>query len=290
MNGIAAVTLPGGMWFEGVRHQEAGLRFLTGEDEAVLTEIRGSLIPARRTSLILGRCLTRLGPFSPVPAEMAGALSVGDREALLLHLRRLTLGERMQCVLACPAPGCGAKMDLELSVSALLQPPYADAPEQHEVTVSENGDSFRVRFRLPTGADQEVAAGTARRDLPAAAGLVLNRCVVEVTRHPDGGPLDSLPPAVVSALPEIMAGLDPQAETRLDLKCPDCGRGFSTVFDMADFFFRELAGLSENLYREVHLLAFYYHWSETEIMNMTARKRRRYLYLLEEALSEERNR
>jgi hypothetical protein len=290
MNGIVAVTLPGGVWQEGVRHQEAGLRSLTGEDEAFLTEEGGSLCPARQTSVILNRCLIRLGLFSPVPADTAGSLTVGDREALLLHLRRLTLGERMQCVLTCPASGCGAKMDLELRVADLLQHPYPDAPERHEATVSENGDSFRVRFRLPTGADQEAAAELAGRDLPAAAGLLMKRCVAEVIREGRGEPLEFLPPTVASRLPEIMAQLDPQAEIRLNLACPECGRGFSTVLDTADYFFRELAGRSENLYREVHLLAFYYHWGEAEIMNMTARKRRCYLNLLEEAFSEERRR
>jgi hypothetical protein len=288
MNATAAVTLPGGVWREGVRHQEAGLRSLTGEDEAFLTETRGSLFPARQISILLSRCLTHLGPFSPVPADMAGSLTVGDREALLLHLRRLSLGERMPCVLACPAPGCGAKMDLELRVTDLLQHPYSDAPERREITISENGDSYRVRFRLPTGGDQEAAAELAGNDLPAAAGLVLKRCIMEVIRKEDNTPMECLPPAVARQLPEAMARLDPQAEIRLSLSCPECGRGFSTVLDTADFFFRELAGLSEDLYREVHLLAFHYHWSEAEIMNMTARKRRRYLNLLEEAFTEER--
>jgi hypothetical protein len=285
-----AVTLPGGIWREGIRYQEAGLRPLCGEDEAFLTDTRGSLFPARQISVLLGRCLTRLGPFSPVSADAAGSLTAGDREALLLHLRRLTLGERMPCVLVCPAPGCGAKMDLELRIGDLLQPPYADAPEQHEVTISENGDSYQVRFRLPTGADMEAAAEWAGNDLSAATGLALKRCVVQVNRKGEGEPLASIPQAVLRELPETMARLDPQAEIRLDLACPECGRHFSTVLDAADFFFRELTALSENLYREIHLLAFYYHWSEAEIMRMTARKRKRYLDLLEEALSGERSR
>jgi hypothetical protein len=290
MNVTFTVTLPGGIWREGIRHQEVGLRSLTGEDEALLTETLAAFLPARQTSVILSRCITRLGPFSPVPVEMAGALTVGDREALLLHLRRLTLGERMPCVLSCPAPGCGAKMDLDLRVADLIQHPYPEAPEQHEVTISENGDAYRVRFRLPTGSDQEETAALADRDLPAAADLLLKRCIAEVKRPGDGEPLDSLPPAVTRELPEVMARLDPQAELRLNLSCPECRRGFSTVLDTADYFFRELAGLSANLFREVHLLAFYYHWSEGEIMNMTARKRRRYLNLLEEAFTEEQRR
>jgi hypothetical protein len=36
----------------------------------------------------------------------------------------------------------------------------------------------------------------------------------------------------------------------------------------------------ESLYREVHLLAFYYHWTESEILSLTRSKRQRYLALL----------
>jgi hypothetical protein len=196
----------------------------------------------------------------------------------------------MDCVLKCPASGCGAKMDLELRVADLLLTPYAESPQYHEVTISENGDSYRVRFRLPTGADQEAAAELADRNLPAAADRLLKRCVAEWFRNGEREPPDSLPPAVSRRLPEILSRLDPQAEIRLDLSCPECRRGFTTVLDTADFFFRELASRSADLFQEIHRLAFHYHWSEAEIMNMTARKRRRYLNLLDVALSGGRNR
>ncbi|HEX7048849.1 MAG TPA: hypothetical protein VF188_01455 [Longimicrobiales bacterium] len=38
------------------------------------------------------------------------------------------------------------------------------------------------------------------------------------------------------------------------------------------------------LYREVHHLAFHYHWSEAEILAMTRSKRQRYLSLLAQHL------
>jgi hypothetical protein len=35
------------------------------------------------------------------------------------------------------------------------------------------------------------------------------------------------------------------------------------------------------LYQELHLLAVHYHWSESDILRLTASKRRRYLRLIE---------
>ena len=104
MNDAATVLLPGGFWSNGVRHQKVGLRPLTGSDEAFLLDTQSVLLPAERTTALLARCLTHLGELGPAaqqPTALVRALTVGDREALLLHLRRLTLGERLTCVLHC---------------------------------------------------------------------------------------------------------------------------------------------------------------------------------------------
>ena len=264
---MATVTLP-----VGVPHPDAELRPLTGEDEAWLLDLGGSLLPARRTTLLLHRCLSRLGPLAPVPLDAVRSLAVGDREALLLHLRRLTLGETLSCVLRCPA--CGEKMDLDLRVSDLLMPPVPSGRDQHEAEM----DGIRIRFRLPTGGDQEEAAELALTDPDAAAELLLRRCL---GKAPDG-----LSPRAAESLSDRMAELDPQAELRLELTCPSCEQGFSTIFDAGSHLFQELRNRGLSLYREVHALAFHYHWSEREILEMSGRKRRLYLDLLAEALSE----
>ena len=291
MSSAATITLPGGFWLDGVRHQEAELWPLTGDDETFSLETGESLLPAQRTTALLARCLTSLGPLTPVTPEAVRHLTVGDREALLLHLRRLTLGDHLLCVLSCPEPDCGEKMDLELAVSDLLLPPYPRMQERYETVVTENGVATRVRFRPPTGADQEAAAGLALSDPQAAADLVLRRCVESVIAEDDDDvPIEDWPPAVARQIPAIMAELDLHAELVLNLTCPVCGHAFSAIFDTAAYFFQELANRTKHLYREVHLLAFYYHWSEAEIMAMTASKRHRYLHLLAEALAEERHR
>jgi hypothetical protein len=286
MESTAIIRLPGGFWLDGTRHQEASLRSLNGDDEVFLLETGESLLPAQQITVLLTRCVTRLGPLSPVSTQMAASLTAGDREALLLHLRRLTLGEHLQCVLSCPDPECGEKMDLDLQVDDLLLPPYPHAKEWYETTIAEDGSTYSVRFCLPTGAHQEEAAALGRSGLQAAVDLLLRQCVKRVVAE-DGQPVDDLPPVIIAQLPTIMYDLDPQAELTLDASCPACGHPFTTLFDTSTYFFRELDSRAEHLYREVHLLASYYHWSEAEIIGMTARKRHLYLDLLTEALTEE---
>jgi hypothetical protein len=280
-----SVTLPGGHWMDGVCQREAELRPVCGDDEAFLLDAGESLRPVQKTTALLARCLTRLGPAREMTLDIVRSLTAGDREALLLHLRRLTLGDRLQGVLACPDPSCGRKMDLELKVGELLLAPYAERREHYEVAIAGERSAYQVRFRLPTGADLEATSAVAATDPRRAANQVLHRSV-EAVRRDDGQPVDGLPPAVVAALPARMSELDPQAELNLTLSCPECGLAFSALFDTASYFFQELASGVERLYRDVHLLAFHYHWSEAEIMRMTPRKRQRYLGLLSDALGQ----
>jgi hypothetical protein len=285
MTATAAIMLPGGFWLDGVHHRDADVRPLTGDDEAFLAEAC-NLLPARRTTLLLARCLARLGPHVEVTADAVRSLTVGDREALLLHLRRLALGDRLQCVLRCPDPTCGEPMDLDLDVRDLLLPPYAQTAPTHQTEIEGHGTVWRIRFRLPTGADQEDAAPLARTDPARAAELILRRCIADIERE-DGGPVASIPAAVAEQLGALMAELDPQAELTFALTCPSCGNAFSAPLDAAAFVFQELAGSALRLFREVHRLAFYYHWSEREILRLPASKRRLYLGLVAEAVGGE---
>jgi hypothetical protein len=66
----------------------------------------------------------------------------------------------------------------------------------------------------------------------------------------------------------------------LDAACPECGRGFILPFDVQDFFFGEVATTPELLLREVHYLAYHYHWSESDILGLTRDRRQRYIEVL----------
>lgn len=273
---------------DGEWHRAASLRPLSGRDEDFLFEEGDSFTPASRTTALLTRCLGRLGPLVPPTSPAVRSLSVGDRDALMLHLRRLTLGERIACVLSCPNSGCNEKMDLELQIGELLLPPYPHQNTLHETVVETDEASYRVRFRLPNGEDQEAVAPLASTAAAVAVDRLLQRCVTEVVEESSGHVSRTLPPAVAQALPRRMAELDPQAELLLDLTCPACSVFFIVPFDVAEYFYQELCGQRDALYREVHTLAFHYHWNETEILSMTRCKRRLYLNLLADALSERR--
>jgi len=262
-----AVTLPHGIRVGSEWTRDARIRSLTGEEEEFLRGEGAGLRPVERTTALLARCVESVGPAEP--SALVAELTVGDREALLLQLRRLTFGDRLDAVVACPVTDCGERLDVELSVAELLVEPYAEEGEWQEVRVESGGATRTVRFRAPTGADQAAAAGLAP-DLEEAARALIERCV-------EGAGVDD---ALARVLPGLMSERDPQAELMLSLDCPACGRGFRVLFDTGDYLQRELTARGDELYEEVHQLALHYHWSEREIMAMPTGKRRRYLELL----------
>src|SRR5262249_46988490 len=182
MTGASVVTLPIGLWADGVRHRRVVLRPLTGADEEFLLERVSLDSLAKRATALLARCVQRLGPWEPVLEEVVRQLPVGDREALLLHLRRLTYGDSLAPVLHCPHQECGERLDLALCVSDLLMEAVGELPEYTERSFD---GGYSARFRLPRGADQEEVAELALRDPAAAGQRLLERCVDRVW-HSDG--------------------------------------------------------------------------------------------------------
>jgi hypothetical protein len=271
------VSLSGGSWIRGERVRSATVRPITGADQASLGE-RGTRLPAsERASAILRLCV-RIDEADDA-ADAVRRLSVGDREALLLHIHRITFGDPLRCVVTCPHDECGERMDLELDASSLIVPPYEEAREWYDLA-AETGRPW-LRFRIPTGLDQEAIVSSQPADADSAALSLALRCVD--FDAPGADPAAGLDDAAVSHVAEAMLDRDPQAEIMIDTTCPACGRTVDTLFDAGAFVYEELVAAVPRLYREVHTLALRYHWSEADILSLTQPQRKRYLDLLGES-------
>jgi hypothetical protein len=296
MAATTVITLPHGTWCSGAHVAQALVRPLTGDDEEFLLYETGYLTPSERSTALLARCMRRLGVISPVTPDHVRALTVGDREALLLAVRQLTFGDRIQSTVACPSAACGERVDLTLRVGDLLSAPNSTPRETYEEPFAAAQQDYLLRFRLPTGADQESAAIAAQQAVAAGVLLLLERCVVSATRLGAGKArhvrrrqmcVADLPQEIVEQLSIRMAELDPLAEIELSTICPACGHRFQTLFDAGAFLFDEVRQRAATLYEQVHTLALHYHWGESEILQLTSAKRERYLGLLLDSLGTE---
>jgi hypothetical protein len=269
------VSLLGGLVLEdGGRIDRVGLRPVSGQEEEWLA--RHPTAPtACAVTQVLASCL-RLDDGEPngavpSPRALARRLLVGDRDYLMVQLRRATLGDMVAAIYRCPR--CDQPMDVAFDLADL---PVEPAPQQVVWYSSTLADGGPVRFRLPNGADQESVA-----ELPAVAAeaALLDRCLVA-----ERAPLSQ---EERDRVIEEMERLACKVELELDLTCPECAHAFLTVFDVSRFFFAELAVSRRTLLREVHHLAFHYGWSEQAILALDRDRRHAYLSLLADELRQE---
>jgi hypothetical protein len=295
--GEGVFVLPGGyLGPDGTLHTEAHVAPLTGHDEEFLSFMPADVCSAAAVTALLGRCLRRVGTAGPAGEALARGLLVGDREYLVLKLREMTFGPRVDAVLDCRA--CREPMDVSFSLGEIgverrpVRSRFFRAELSPAASFRDRAGVERreVEFRLPTGADQEEAAAVSLED----EGAALERLLARLVRPPGGGgDGDGLDEAFAARLPDAaraeiegqMAKVAPAVELELDGVCPECGEPFETAFDLTAFFAAEMQNNLRSLESAVHLLAFHYHWSEGEILSLTRRKRQRYVEMIEEELT-----
>jgi len=267
------VHLPVGLWVEGTRQQDTSLRSFSGREEELIADASRWPSPAARVTALLSSTVTAIGQVAPVSLEQIRTLTVLDRDILMVDLRRRLFGDRVLSTVKCPNEDCGKMVDIDFKLGDLPLPERSDSGAAYACEI----DGKQVAYRLPTGGDQEAVAGAARSDPEEGARLILVRCVDH---------FEELSPAQSAKLSDEIARRDPQLDTDFDAHCPECGNDFTVRFDIQDFLLREISAAGEQLYRQVHTLAWYYHWSEAEIMAMPRQKRRMYLKMLSDLVSE----
>jgi hypothetical protein len=224
----------------------------------------------------LDRALTILEIAYPDRSrEELARLPTGTRDRLLLAARAATAGDRFDGYAACP--GCGEGVEFALPLADLFAV-AADAPPAPDAVYRFVTGEVAIDYRLPTSLDQAAAAGSA--DVEAARALLVARCVVKASRVGVEMPINLLPESTVAALESEMAARDPLADITLDLTCPVCGHGWSTLLDVGTFFWTELTVRARRLLREVDALAHAYGWSEAAILGLNPTRRQAYLSLV----------
>ena len=288
----ALFKLPGGYLDEsGLTHTEVKLSPLTGEDEYVVGGTDRELCRAEVVTRLLARCVKSLGTRTQVSRALLADLTVGQRDFLMLKLRELTVGHKVACVLRCPAEGCREPMDLAFDTSALdfsapslgnrfVTATLTDGDED----AAEADASQTIEFRLPNGGDQQALAGLFSTDPVAAIDALLARCLRRVgdCTEIDEAFVAALSPATRLLIDARMEQFSPQVECEIEAQCPECHTPFETSLDLVSHFLEELRAGFRNLEREVHFLAWHYHWSEQDILSMNRSRRRRYVALVQQ--------
>lgn len=236
----------------------------------------GAWLDVWERAAVLPRALRSIELLRPVcePATGLERMSLGEREALLWDLYRGLFGDTVECTAQCPT--CADRCEWSCGFEALCTRARATVAEHLPCTWS--GDGWIVRFRPIEARDVE-ALESCKSEKDAVERL-LERCVLEATL--DGRPIASteLPVSIVDAVSEAMEHVDPHAAPTVALTCPSCAHQWDAGLDAVTFVWEKLSTWAERTLSEVHELARHYGWSETEILELSAARRSRYLAMV----------
>jgi hypothetical protein len=288
LGGTLFWTLPVGLHTSEGWEREAVIRPWRGYDDAWLSSAFQQIPAAVLVTRLLSRCLLQVGEMRGDSLFLSRQLTVADRIFLLMKLREEAVGEHVRLEVSCPSEDCRKIIDCSFSLNQMV-PEQLMNPSlvyEHTLVNSSSGIPQTVRFRLPTGQDQEkvVYSGKdARKEL-------LSLCIQgESLTAIQTESIANMKPEALNEIEDAIEKVDPFGAPEIDCVCPECGIDFSLLFHPASFFLREICNASRGIFNDVHTLAFHYHWSEQEILNMSVRRRRIYLSLLEDELMQSRN-
>jgi hypothetical protein len=209
-----------------------------------------------------------------MPIDALAHFSIGQRDTLLLTLHERIFGPRLASLAICS--GCGEQLELAFDAADIRAAPEVEPDEAMWLSI---GD-YEVRFRLPNSLDLAAVAGSS--DPCATRTRLLERCTLAARHGDEATSADQLPGEVVAAMVEQMAKVDPQADIRLRLTCPECGQQWQATLDVLSYVWTELDAWAHRMLREVHVLALAYHWREVDILAMSPWRRRYYLEMVQE--------
>jgi hypothetical protein len=233
----------------GTLRRDVHLRKMTGREEAILADaqLRGN--GGKLISALLASCITGIDGVDKIALQVARKLYSADRNYLLLELRRLTFGDRMEASYRCPRCHGSTAVDEDLSTLDVRHiDDHAAALEIHVTLKDGYKDAdgnwhHDLVFGLPTGEDEEVAAG--RRDTNTARqrDALMARCLRQVGTL-DPRKIQAMGVRIVADLSmadrrTIQQALDaaaPGPNMTRTVDCAGCGDEFRASLDMSQFF------------------------------------------------------
>lgn len=149
-SGCISVELPAGYIHEGELLIYAILREMSGREEELLAS-KGPTVPKINT--IIGNCLVQIGTISEksLLRKITNDLTAQDRMAILLSLRRVSLGDFYDCKVTCPE--CNISQHVTINLSEIEITPMPNRMEREMVDVLPSGKE--VKWHVIRTEDEE---------------------------------------------------------------------------------------------------------------------------------------
>jgi hypothetical protein len=227
------VELPGGfVGKDGVVIKFATVRELTGRDEEAIARggNRNLLL-----NTILTRGLEKLG-YDAVTSTDFDNLLAGDRDAILLGIRKITFGKTVDGEIVCP--GCGELQDMLIDLDEDIEMVELDDPI--------NGRVFEVDLKagravvgLPNGITQRKVMENASKSSAELVTIFLGGCLISINDQPSMGPSTAASLGILdreTLLTEITKRNPGPRLGAVVKACKACGEDISIPLSLAELF------------------------------------------------------
>lgn len=193
-----------------------------------------------------------------------------DSESHLLSLRTQLFGPDLFAVATCPH--CKSPMELGLNSLELVGNgpiPWNNPPREIEV------QGLRALWRQPVLSDLLEAASFSNPEM--AKNFLLQTCILSLHQGETSLRWNSLAPEEQQILVQALESEVEKEELLARVTCPQCGQAEDHGLNAVSFLWGELSRRAKRILREVHDLARYYGWSETDILSLSPARRQIYL-------------
>lgn len=215
--------------------------------------------------------LSRIAAFQDGSEMEWQQLSLTDLDTALLLSRRVLLGERIRADSVCPSKGCGAPIEVSFYIRDYLAHHAPHQPRGVKPDAEPGWFQFQnsvISFRIPVVADQMAIAHH-----PHPRQALIQRCI-----RPS-----NLKARQVKRVENALEEIAPSLAGTLQGQCVECGVEVEMFFDPQPFTLQELRNQAAFIYDDIHLLALYYQWSETEILALPRHRRMHYAEMIRQA-------
>jgi len=230
----STVVLPGGFIAkDGSLIKYAEVRELNGMDEEAVSK---SGTPGKALAAMLQRGVTSIGA-NPVDKADLDQLLSGDRDALLIGIRRVTFGDTVEFEIMCS----NCRTELEVSVHLIDDVPMKnlDDPINDRTFTYMSKKHGAVVIGLPTGAVQKKLIENSDKTGSELNTILLSGCVKSINGEPSIGATTALTLGMADRegiIKEIFNRTPGPRLGDVTTTCEACGEEISTPLSLADLF------------------------------------------------------
>jgi hypothetical protein len=208
----------------------AEIRELTGLDEEIISKITD---PGKALLTILERATVKIGD-EPASKEMLDALYAGDRELLLLAIRKATFGSDVKLGPG-ECPSCNLEQVFEIDLSKDV--PLKKLDGEHNFTL--NCKVGEVVVALPTGTTQKAIVTSTNKTSAELDTILLKNCIESINGMPVIG-MDDVRKLSLKDRRDILQEITnrnpgPQL-SQIKIPCQSCGTEVPLPLTLAELF------------------------------------------------------